>query len=98
LCASPLLPYTTLFRSQLLLDRHRGGARPGGLTTDVDHVRTVDDQGMPPGDGSLVVQTLATIRERVRGHVDDPHDQHHRLVPLDEDRKSTRLNSSHQIN
>src|SRR5699024_12005321 len=82
--SSPLSPYTTLFRSRLLghaVPRHLDPAHP----TAVRPVRPVADAGgSEAGDG-----------RRDGAEVPRPRTRLHRRPRAGEDRKSTRLNSSH---
>src|SRR3712207_8012243 len=81
---STLFPYTTLFRSE------KPGARDAELFVPVRerHVGRTDDVGFE------LVLALALLHRRprpVRALREDRGD----LGPVEEDRKSTRLNSSH---
>src|SRR4051812_50004223 len=77
---SPLFPYTTLFRSMI-----------GVVVPDIENphfgelVRSVEDQAFAAGYRVLVCNTDETA-EKQRAYLD---------ALIDEDRKSTRLNSSH---
>src|SRR5699024_12018257 len=91
---SSLFPYTTLFRSQLggvllggALEVDLGGAQVGGGADDDAH-------------GAAVAQADDGVADEVRGDQvgADAGDDHHRVRGAGEDRKSTRLNSSHVSN
>src|SRR3712207_8939585 len=78
---STLCPYTTLFRSP---DRLGDGPRPEVGREDQNGVLEVDDPTLAVGEPA-VFQHLQQRVEHVRV----------RLLDLVDDRKSTRLNSSH---
>ena len=63
--------------SQLLGGRQGGliaeGSRAGALTSDVQEMRTVRDEGMGVGDGILDALVQTAVGERVRGDVQDAH-------------------------
>ena len=61
--------------TELLVGRHLGGLRTGGLAAHVDDVGALRDQLQAPGHGPVRVQPATPVRERVRRHVEDPHDQ-----------------------
>ena len=61
--------------TQLLVDRHRIGPRPGRFTAHVDHIGPLFDQDPAPGDGPVAVGPQAAVGERVGGDVEDPHHQ-----------------------
>src|SRR5207244_12406754 len=92
---STLFPYTTLFRSvlaeHLQAPRLRVGAHPGGMRGDQDvfHVpeRVVRGQRL----------RLKDIERRARNPPLLERLGQRRQIHDDADRKSTRLNSSHQI-
>src|SRR5258708_37029072 len=90
---SPLFPYTTLFRSHIAVLH---GEDPGRAVEGADRLARLQLAGHHP----------ATPRppEAVIGAGDDPlplqadrQGRGGRVVVNDQDRKSTRLNSSHQI-
>ncbi len=54
---------------------HRLGARTGGLSADVEHVRAGRDQPSRLRDGGRLVEEAAAVREGIGGDVDHPHDQ-----------------------
>ena len=56
----------------------RDGLRPGTrrLAADVEDVRALVEQLAAVRHGRVRGEELAAVRERVRRHVDDPHDQH----------------------
>ena len=54
---------------------HRVGSRAGGLTTDVHDVGAGIDKLHAVGNGCFGRREGATIRKRVRSHVDDPHEE-----------------------
>src|SRR3712207_8182551 len=77
---STLFPYTTLFRSQL--SQFMDQTNP---LSEITHKRRVSALG--PG---------GLTRERAGFEVRDVHVTHYgRVCPIETDRKSTRLNSSH---
>src|SRR3712207_9227789 len=88
---STLFPYTTLFRSAAddarqrpdLLHELVGGDALG----DVGHEEVLAD-----GEAAVL---LEVARDELGGAGRDGRAQHERLVGVEEDRKSTRLNSSH---
>src|SRR2546427_9586965 len=85
---STLFPYTTLFRS-------RGGARQRPLEPVV--VPRVLRRRLPLLEAPPEVHEEDELRREQQERAD--RDEHpHRLVWLQEDRKSTRLNSSHSQN
>src|SRR5699024_11819316 len=96
---SPPFPYTTLFRSEdgVDLDRHRKperDARAGGPAVDREqHGEQAREQGE-----DLVVEAAHQMDDRERGRASHP-DGGARVdagaAGEREDRKSTRLNSSH---
>lgn len=51
------------------------GARTGRFTTDVDDVSSFDNEVASVADGHLRIGPHASVRERVRSDVDDPHDE-----------------------
>ncbi len=59
--------------AQLLVGGHRLSARPCGLATDVEDVSPLRDQLTRMRDRRPRIQELSPVRERVRGHVQDPH-------------------------
>src|SRR5206468_10401772 len=87
----PLFPYTTLFRSWAAAGeaawRDASAASPGqDLRTAADVHQRLTELGSPavqPGAPSCLLVAPATGR------------RHRLAVPAEEDRKSTRLNSSH---
>src|SRR5688572_32492348 len=81
---STLFPYTTLFRSALLLVPHRH---------DVLRLRALDRLGLPPV--ALVVDEVDVPRPRVRPLLPLVLELDVEAEPVARDRKSTRLNSSH---
>src|SRR5207244_7985980 len=88
--ASPLFPYTTLFRSRLVPDEHahRRGQRQRVIAQPLrSDVEAKDGE-------ETVDQAVARV---VDPREDRPRDRHREEVREEEDRKSTRLNSSHQI-
>src|SRR5947208_10927034 len=82
--SSTLFPYTTLFRSRLE-EAAADESEPGVI--EVVAVELVDGHAHPAGGHELVEHLV--LEEEVHARRRDGHD--HR------DRKSTRLNSSHQI-
>src|SRR3712207_7039548 len=80
---STLFPYTTLFRSQHLVV-HPRGVRAGA-------VDLVDDDDRGAAERERLPQHEARLRHRAVERVDDKE----HAVDHAEDRKSTRLNSSH---
>src|SRR5207244_12855918 len=92
---SPLFPYTTLFRSILGLLKPDGGRIfvNGRRVDDLSEVALMDvraELGMVFQESALF--DSFTVRENVGYRLYEETNQ-----PIDEDRKSTRLNSSHQI-
>src|SRR5207244_7587130 len=89
---STLFPYTTLFRSTIAPTRHTERV-PGG---DVDRLAVGGDAAGRPDSSAL-----RPCRPRVRrSRVGNRHPYHPSVVVSaipEVDRKSTRLNSSHQI-
>ena len=59
---------------ELLLDRHRLGARPRGLAADVDDVGALGNQAPAVRDGLGGVVELPAVREGVGRDVDHAHD------------------------
>src|SRR5207244_5227194 len=88
---SPLFPYTTLFRSHRVVSKFRHGRT--FLLGDAAHIHSpVGGQGMNTGIGdavNLAWKLAAVLQSRTHERVLDTYEP--------EDRKSTRLNSSHQI-
>ena len=60
-------------RAQLLLGRHRLGARPRRLAADVEQHRAGALELARVLDRCARVEVQPAVGERVRGHVDDPH-------------------------
>ena len=60
---------------ELLGDEGSGGSWPGRLTADVEQVRALAKESSAVADGLLGLVPAASVRERVRGHVDHAHDQ-----------------------
>ena len=60
--------------AQLLLSGHRRGAGSRRLTPHVQHFGSVLCQLFAVCDSAFGIKELPAVRERVRGHVDDPHD------------------------
>src|SRR4029453_2689719 len=54
------------------------GARTGGLTADVDDIRTRGPQGDAVPDRGVDVRVAPTVRERIGGHVQNAH--HYRVI------------------
>src|SRR5207249_10629836 len=87
----PLFPYTTLFRSPATATH---GPRP--LTTvHHDHQRRTE-----PRPKQRVRHRCQELAESISRHMTDPKAEDSRVItprqlPCEEDRKSTRLNSSH---
>ncbi len=61
--------------AELLVDRHRIGARARGFAADVEDVGAIVDHLQPVGDGARRVEPPPAIGERVGRDVDDPHDE-----------------------
>src|SRR3546814_20703641 len=85
-----LFPYTTLFRSSLVRNPRNWGVSLRARTTDSDSLlvplrRSLSLKG---------VDAMRRIRDRVAG-LDVHRDSVVACVELFEDRKSTRMNSSH---
>src|SRR5207247_4025988 len=85
-------PYTTLFRSCI------GVRRPNGRARRSDRVVLHEDAELPGHDVHHVPDREAQLALPLRGQVDVQHDPEVLRVDahLDQDRKSTRLNSSHE--
>src|SRR3712207_8640454 len=79
---STLFPYTTLFRSSRGPARGQGGSRDPAMVSQLSYKHL----------GELTPETLLTSLEAARAQVSRLME---RLQSLQEDRKSTRLNSSH---
>src|SRR5690606_41067567 len=77
----PLFPYTTLFRSDVLLDQREQEQVVLGAAGD--HVEAALDEHLSHGLGVLDDLLLVFLEFRLQGFLEA------------EDRKSTRLNSSH---
>ena len=72
---APASAATTGARSRDLdLRRDDLRARPGGLAADIEDVRALCGERAAVGDRPPGVEKEPAVRERVRGHVDDPHD------------------------
>src|SRR5688500_13368590 len=91
LCCPPLL-YTTLFRSEQQV----------GLQTTIGVVHdSLDERGLEISEPSTIHRGGASQRRGFRGasdsHFESQLSRDSRCVPLEQDRKSTRLNSSHHV-
>src|SRR5688572_32262559 len=83
--SSTLFPYTTLFRSTLAWRRK---AERGGKEREAHRGTRHQGEGRRGEEDHLRDREARQARQRLRRR---PHRRHHRL----QDRKSTRLNSSH---
>ena len=61
--------------ADLLIGRHDLRARPGGLAADVEQIGAVDHHLARVLHRVVDIGVHATVRERVRRDVHDPHDQ-----------------------
>src|SRR3546814_4144104 len=92
-----LFPYTTLFRSLARADdRGGGGGREDAVAADQHAGGAVGRRHLQDDlDGAIVeVAAVAAERQRLARHAADGLEDRLHVV-LQEDRKSTRLNSSH---
>src|SRR5699024_12245622 len=87
---TPLFPYTTLFRSRDQGVTQQGVTRLGSLHEECSAAGQVDQEGAGVG----VLDPGRTDLARTVGPGPDADNEHIR-VPMQGDRKSTRLNSSH---
>jgi len=69
----------------LLLDRHRVGAGARRFAADVDDRGTVRGHGLALTESGFGMDEKATVRERVRGHVEDPHHAREIEITLQEE-------------
>src|SRR5207302_3793163 len=91
-----LFPYTTLFRSYPLVCMHVGAAQCDMKFIN-DHIERLrkdpNGKGIYLGDGGECVTKLS--KGGIYEQLLSPQQQHDVVVEMLEDRKSTRLNSSH---
>ena len=62
--------------AELLFGGHRPAAGLRGLTTDVDDVRALRDEGFDARPSTIPIEKVTAVAERVRRHVADAHDRH----------------------
>jgi len=70
---------------RLLVDRRRIGPGPRRFAADVDDRGTVRGHGLALTESGFGMDEKATVRERVRGHVEDPHHAREIEITLQEE-------------
>src|SRR5207244_12549302 len=89
---STLFPYTTLFRSPAQKRQERGGLMPNVRKLPETKVQTVDVGRCIAANGVTFFATFNRADKTCGVSIGENHS-----IDPDQDRKSTRLNSSHQI-